>query len=599
MASMIPAVYGQRTPHSERKIFERLHRDPSCKDWTVFHSLGLSETAIGPHGEIDFVVLVPGYGIICMEIKGGEVSCTNGVWSTRNSRTGKTEKLSKSPYLQARENMFALRSQVIEKFGREHPLSQTPFSYVVVFPAAPRPPHTPEYDDAETIDIEDLRSPISGLIIRNIEICKKKVGRPVPGDSTSVNTLNALRKFLRPDFERLVTRSATIIESEEQLIELTEEQYRFLNVAEANQRTLITGAAGTGKTVLAMEYARREAMRGRRVLLLCFNKLLAGWIANELDDFEMIRVGTFHSIAKDIIRNSDYNTDYFEACEGASEPEIFGDLLPFYAELALTECEALCDTLIVDEAQDLTADNTLAMLNGLLVGGMDGGGLAIFGDFHRQAIYLPGENGDPIDDGTGADSNAAAVEILRSCSPGIMLVPLSVNCRNTRQIGEETALLSGFESLPYQLGKVSGLSVDYRYFDTKKNEREKLEAVLVKLNQDGVPGSDIVVLGMRRFDASAAAEVELNCVSWRVVDGRNDDPGDDRIPYYTIHAFKGLESPVVVITGITDIASTGGRSLLYVGMSRAKSHLAVILSRKTSSDVQERIRQKLSAGWAS
>ena len=72
MASMIPAVYGQKTPVSERKIFERLHKDPGCRDWTVFHSLGLSETAIGPHGEIDFVVLVPGHGVICLEVKGGE-----------------------------------------------------------------------------------------------------------------------------------------------------------------------------------------------------------------------------------------------------------------------------------------------------------------------------------------------------------------------------------------------------------------------------------------------------------------------------------------------------------------------------------------------
>jgi superfamily I DNA/RNA helicase len=159
--------------------------------------------------------------------------------------------------------------------------------------------------------------------------------------------------------------------------------------------------------------------------------------------------------------------------------------------------------------------------------------------------------------------------------------------------------LSGFDSLPYKLGKVSGLSVDYRYFDGKTDEKEKLEAVLGKLHDDGVRGSDIVVLGLRTFDASAAATIELTGVSWQIVDGRNDDPGDDRILYFTIHAFKGLESPVVVITGINDIASIEGRSLLYVGMSRAKSHLAVILNRKTNADVQERVRQKLRVGWGS
>lgn len=596
MASMIPAVYGQKTPVSERKIFERLHKDPGCRDWTVFHSLGLSETAIGPHGEIDFVVLVPGHGVICLEVKGGEVSCSNGVWSTRNTRTGEKQRLSKSPYLQARENMFSLRKQVIEKFGTAHPLTKTPFSYAVVFPAVTRPPHTPEYDDAETIDIENLRSPISGLIVRNLEKCRKRVGKRVPADCVSENALNALRKFLRPNFERLVTRSATIIESEEQLIDLTQEQYGFLDVAEANHRALITGAAGTGKTLLAMEYARREAVRGRRVLLLCFNKLLSEWIARELATYELVRVGTFHSIAQSIIRSSEYNGDYNEASEVANESERFRDLIPFYAELALIESEPICETLIIDEAQDLIADNVLAVLNGLVSGGLDGGRLAVFGDFHRQAIYLPGEEAN-VEYGSDTEIGSAAVEMLRDVSPSIMLVPLSVNCRNTRQIGEETALLSGFESLPYQLGKVSGLSVDYRYFGNREDELEKLCAVLTKLHEDGVRASDVVILGLRKFDASVAAEIELSDLSWQVVDGRSDHPGDDRVLYFTIHAFKGLESPVVVLTGISDIVSLEGRSLMYVGMSRAKSHLAIVLNNKATPHVQARVAQKLSEGW--
>jgi len=43
----------------------------------------------------------------------------------------------------------------------------------------------------------------------------------------------------------------------------------------AHNRAAIEGAAGTGKTVLAMEKARRLATTGRRVLLLCFNSPLA------------------------------------------------------------------------------------------------------------------------------------------------------------------------------------------------------------------------------------------------------------------------------------------------------------------------------------
>ena len=102
---------------------------------------------------------------------------------------------------------------------------------------------------------------------------------------------------------------------------------------------------------------------------------------------------------------------------------------------------------------------------------------------------------------------------------------------------------------------------------------------------------------MRKFDASVAAEIELSDLSWQVVDGRSDHPGDDRVLYFTIHAFKGLESPVVVLTGISDIVSLEGRSLMYVGMSRAKSHLAIVLNNKATPHVQARVAQKLSEGW--
>ena len=144
---------------------------------------------------------------------------------------------------------------------------------------------------------------------------------------------------------------------------------------------------------------------------------------------------------------------------------------------------------------------------------------------------------------------------------------------------------------------MSGLSVDYRYFGNREDELEKLCAVLTKLHEDGVRASDVVILGLRKFDASVAAEIELSDLSWQVVDGRSDHPGDDRVLYFTIHAFKGLESPVVVLTGISDIVSLEGRSLMYVGMSRAKSHLAIVLNNKATPHVQARVAQKLSEGW--
>ncbi len=229
MAKMIPNVMAATTPLSERRIFERLQRDPDTSDWIVLHSLGLSRTRVGPHGEIDFVVLAPGLGVVCIEVKGGEVSCINGRWSTKNTKTGEISFLSRSPYLQARENMYELKKKVEAHFGNDHPISKTVFSYAVVFPMVRSLPDSPEVEQWETFDSESLRNPLAKLIRSNLVGTKSKLNRGVPAASLSADTLNGLRNFLRPDFERTVVRAATIAQSEEELISLTEEQYAYLD----------------------------------------------------------------------------------------------------------------------------------------------------------------------------------------------------------------------------------------------------------------------------------------------------------------------------------------------------------------------------------
>ena len=68
MANMIPPqIDNDRVSASERRIFGLLEADPGADDWTVLHSLGVARREVGPFGEIDFVVIIPGQGIICLE----------------------------------------------------------------------------------------------------------------------------------------------------------------------------------------------------------------------------------------------------------------------------------------------------------------------------------------------------------------------------------------------------------------------------------------------------------------------------------------------------------------------------------------------------
>ena len=86
------------------------------EDWVVLHSLGLARRANGPYGEIDFVVIIPSEGIVCLEVKGGRVSCEAGIWRTMD-RYGRSTTLKRSPFIQAREGMFAVRNSMVGHFG--------------------------------------------------------------------------------------------------------------------------------------------------------------------------------------------------------------------------------------------------------------------------------------------------------------------------------------------------------------------------------------------------------------------------------------------------------------------------------------------------
>src|SRR5215212_3210083 len=130
---MIPSYYDERTrSNAERRVFDLLKTDPDTDTWVVLHSLGLTARAGKPYGEIDFVVLVPGTGIVCLEVKGGRVSSSEGVWYT-SDRYGQRSQLKRSPFMQAREGMFALREALLKHFGNNHPVSRCPIGYAVIF----------------------------------------------------------------------------------------------------------------------------------------------------------------------------------------------------------------------------------------------------------------------------------------------------------------------------------------------------------------------------------------------------------------------------------------------------------------------------------
>src|SRR5918997_5836857 len=98
---------------------------------------------------------------------------------------------------------------------------------------------------------------------------------------------------LRPLLRRQISEEAT------ELVQLTRRQFDVLDHLRGVRRASIGGPAGSGKTMLAVEKARRLEQEGFRVLLLCFNQPLARHLAAQLEPESRtgrLDVYTFHEL---------------------------------------------------------------------------------------------------------------------------------------------------------------------------------------------------------------------------------------------------------------------------------------------------------------
>lgn len=586
MANMLPTIAHDDAPISERRVFEKFKLDNGCQEWTILHSLGLAQRGTKkPYGELDFVVIVPGEGVLCLEIKGGGIECVNGEWRTTN-RYGETHILKKSPFTQVQDGTMELLRTVHEKFGNNSTVGKSFFGALVIFPDTDTaPPENIGYREDEIAIAQELSGSISQLIQKKIRSQRARRGHMQTPSLAGPGEAQALVRFLRPDFELKESRATRIRRDQQSLIRLTHDQIRALRGFSENPRCLIKGPAGTGKTVLALEAYSREVTAGNRTGLFCYNKVLGGWFQRELSNQTTngSLCGSIYEKLLFLIKEAHLYSEYQTAAQGKNSEEIFNKIIPEYAIRALIEGGVgELDYLVLDEAQDLIRPGLLDVFDVWLRGGLRKGRWSFFGDFHNQAIYSPGIK--------GADLLSSLEEKVGGCFTFL----LNINLRNTRNIAESTSLFSGFSKLPYEVNQIDGEPVNQTFCKNKRDMSGALENQLCKLIKDGVSPKDIAILSPRKFQESVASEVSINDVEIVDVSNRSDlIPSDNKIIFSTIHSFKGMESPVVLISDILSISNDHDRSLLYIGMSRASSYLSVIFFEEARGELKEIMSKKI------
>ncbi len=565
MARLIPSFMDDRTPPGERDVFNLLAAGPD--DWVALHSLDLAPWNRGLRTEIDFVVIVPDTGILCIEVKSHENIVFDGYrWYP--------ETIKRSPFKQAsdgRHTFYRRLTELAPQFKR------IPIVHCCIFPRATfdLSPNL-SVQSWELMDLRGFRAFDSGnAFCANL---KNRMEQNIAADekllrfdhqlshdqiATIVKCCVPIQKF-RPDAREEIMRREVEIEKV-----LREQQKPVLQLAAWNDRLVVSGGAGTGKTLIAMEVARRAAEKGLRVALLCYNQLVGEWIKQRI---EKTSSALPNLVAGRAIRVMAEMTGV--EIPGNPSRDFWETELPQELEERLTDPDfkatAIFDYLVLDEAQDLLARPRLwQCLAQFLSGGVEKGAFALFGDFDNQVLA----EREPVQ-----QSFAALVESVRPVN-----WKLSENCRNYRIVGDTAVRLAGLSGPIYTGYLRSGGGVhnyDIFFYDQDKEQLDRLGQWLRELKAYGYKPSEITLLSFRADHLSAA--VRLKNAGYKLIPAWQEG---ELMDYASVHAFKGLENKVIILTDVILDDLDFKRDLFYTGITRATESVRVLCDKNSQGTI--------------
>ena len=558
MARMLPSVDASHLEHaSETPVYVAL-RDQLGDDYFVLHSYPWLRPWRGDalvEGEADFVVLHPTRGLLVLEVKGGEAIRHDGYRWFRDTKDGPRE--FQDPFKQAQRNMHALLDIVSERSGGRIGKRDLVHGYSVVLPhldyeGAP-PPHA---DRAIIISRRNL--PFMGQAIETAF----EAWTHQPKVLSQGRFQMLLNDCLMPQFRVFRAVGPDILQAVDRLLELTETQAQVFAGLYGQDRVLVEGVAGSGKTFLALHRALAFAREGKRTLFVCFNRELAAWIRRQVKEDpttgefrDLLTVNHFHGLASDLAAEA--GIDLRPVGGGPRNDAFWNDEVPDLMEQAVLDLDMAgqrvrFDAMVVDEAQDFSLGWWYALTQSLLA--ESGGPLYAFMDPNQS---LRGEVQRP-DIEFGARFQ------------------LTINCRNTKRIAAASASILNLQPGVFARAPAGNSLRVLRVGSSRQQKGVVMQELRSLMRRDDVAPGQIAVIGPAAKQNGSVADLpEIDGVP--LVTSAEEWRDGGGILVTTARSFKGLEADVVILYDLGGFGQLFRREDLYVACTRAKVLLIAVV----------------------
>ncbi|MDG0888297.1 nuclease-related domain-containing DEAD/DEAH box helicase [Paracholeplasma manati] len=526
MAILIPKLPREFDPASkEGYVFDRLSQ--LSDQFFVFHSFKFVDLSRGHRDyEADFIILSKTGDLIVLEAKAGLIQVIDGDWYYQSGIPMK----SGGPFEQAKQNKYAIKDQLLKNFETRGIVNKVKFYHAVCLPSASRgyinnlnlPMDCPKELILTKDDLDgDLENAINNIVSMN-------------ASEKNVNE-NEIKKLvyhvLAPSFKIVAVDNFELDLKTMRFNQLTEEQFVLMDFLENQRTATISGQAGTGKTMIAVERARRLANQNQRVLFLCYNRQLRDFLdtkyhSNHIDFFTI-----------DMFKTK-YSTNSYYPYKGL--------------EKYLTECydgtkNFEYNHIIIDEGQDFGQDtieeSEIISIMSMIIEQMNG----TFYVFYDKLQLVQGQ------------------KLPNYIQESDCKITLYKNCRNTINIASTSMKPLDIKPIVYD-GAIQGNQPKIVL-----DSEGKFEALLNKQIDHylSLGYKDIVILTAKAANKS---------ILWPKHIDNQYKYQNKTFTCTSVRKFKGLEADVIIMIDVDATSFRSEKMLFYVGASRAKFELTIIVS---------------------